>query len=423
MSLRSASVAAAGQTALKFGAGLGLLKILALSLGPSGLASFGQVQSSFILLSGIAALFGSNGLTSLIASSAGDARRQAKIVGTSLVLTAAVIASTCLALPVLNLFFGARLFGVQLPAWLVALIGLGIVTQATSLMLIAIFTGHGAMKAYGILTSIGPVTLLLLSLVLAPLAGLEGAAASLALSAVITSLMTIEVSRRKLGIDWRSLGWDTHLACIFLRFAALGLVSLIATPLSQIVIRQMLSHRMSIDVAGTWHAAMRLSEALLAPIVTLLTIYLLPRQAAADAATAHRTAWRTAFCLLPVTIASAALLLAMRHQIVLMLFSSQFLGMTHYLNIQLAGDIVRVTGWVFAYTLLSRGFALRLAALEALHAVLWPLSTAWWAGTGDVAAASKGYLLSNLVYMILVASLARLALDKSNHTAVEAQPS
>ena len=99
-----------------------------------------------------------------------------------------------------------------------------------------------------------------------------------------------------------------------------------------------------------------------------------------------------------------------RHAIVLTLFSEKFLGMTSFLQIQLAGDVVRVMGWVFAYTLIARGLALRLALLEALNAVLWPLCCHWWVLRGDVAAASKSYLVVNTIYLALAATLLQLSL-------------
>ncbi|MGN6527465.1 MAG: hypothetical protein ACTHL8_13845 [Burkholderiaceae bacterium] len=410
MSFRSATIAAASQTALKFGAGLGLLKILAVYLGPAGMATFGQVQSSFVLAAGVSAVFASNGLTSLLAAGKRHAEPEAAIIGTSLASTGVVALACALALPALNAAFGERLFGQPLPLWLIALISLGLLFQTANACITAVFTARGAMKTYGALTSVAPVMLLCFSAGLAPIAGFRGAAVSIGLSAIVAGAVALETGRRRLALPWRHLRLDRRVMLALARFGAFALVSLIAMPLSQIVLRDMLTTHLSADAAGTWHAAMRLSEASLAPVVTLFTIYLLPRQAAASPEVARETAWRVAGRVLPLAVAVATAMFIARRPIVVTLFSAKFLGMASFLQIQFAGDVVRVLSWVFAYTLIARGLALRLAALEAVNAMLWPLCCHWWVLQGDVAAASKSYLLVNTIYLALTAGLLHFSL-------------
>lgn len=336
---------------------LGLNKLLAVYVGPGGYAVVGQFQNAVTMILSFASGAISNGVVKYTAEYGDNPGAQQKIwAGAGRIsLICSVVAALLIAalhrqLAVL-LLQDAQYANVFL--WLAG----GLVLFVLNSLLLAILNGKKAVASYVTANVATSLVTLLATWLLAAAWGLYGALVALAINQSIVAFITLAMCLRG---GWFSFGSlfatpEREVLKKLASFALMAIVSAVAVPLSQVLVRDHLVQAFGWQQAGYWQAVTRISDIYLMLITMTLTVYYLPRLAEIKQAAELKKEIRRVYrFVLPFTILGAVLVYLLREVMLWLVFTEQFRPMLDLLAWQLVGDVIKIGSWVLGFVMLGR---------------------------------------------------------------------
>ncbi|WP_305373328.1 O-antigen translocase [Photobacterium leiognathi] len=139
-------------------------------------------------------------------------------------------------------------------------------------------------------------------------------------------------------------------------FIFMGLVSAILTPISLMLIRNIIAGNLSWEDVGLWQATWKISEAYLSVISMSLTTYFIPKLTSFNSKKEIKEEIKNALKLiLPICIILCLIIYIFRDLIVITLFSKEFYQARELFSFQLVGDVLKVISWFFICLLIAKG--------------------------------------------------------------------
>ncbi len=335
---------------------LGLNKVLAHAVGPSGYAVIGQFQNFVSMLTTFASGAVNTGVTKYTAEYSDNEVRQRMVWR-----TAGSIAIWCTGLCSVSVLILHR----QLALWLLddpqfggvfIWLGFTMVLLALNSLLLAILNGKKEVNRYVTVTITGSLVGLLVTGSLALLGGLYGALVALAINQSIVVVVTMALCYKapwfRLKDLWGAI--DPQVARNLGKYTLMALTSAAVVPVSQILIRNHLVEDFGWEAAGHWQAVTKISELYLMLFVSTLSLYYLPRLAEIKAARELKAEILSTYrIVLPATFLGAAGIYLLRDYITLTLFAPSFLPMRDLFLWQVMGDIMKIGSWILAYVMIG----------------------------------------------------------------------
>jgi enterobacterial common antigen flippase len=371
MKFLHASLMLGFSTAVRTGANLLVVKLIAHYLGTDGMGYLGQFMSVVALMSALAGGGISMGITKYVAQQ--GARQEAAIPYIRAAF--AIWASTSAAFFVL-IAANARLLSQLLfdspdhygVFWGVA--GCQALIGAYN-VLTAVVNGKHNVAGLAAVNTLSAIAGAAITSVLILTAGLTGAMWGLML-APCTGLVFVGwvvwknsylrgpwQGQRAQAVHYRDL----------LAFASMLVVSVSTMPVAQIVLRKWQGDALGWDQVGIWQGLVKLSDAYLQFVMIVLANHYFPRLSrSADHRTLHAefktTLIACAAGLVPVTLC----IWLLREPVIRLLFSSQFLPMQELLWPQLLGDVFRTLAYVASYVAVAKAKTSLYVAAEIYQA-------------------------------------------------------
>nr|CAD6596180.1 O-antigen translocase [Rhizobium sp. Khangiran2] len=407
MTLLKTSILNAIAVGIRILSAMVLNKILAIYVGPAGYAVIGQFQSLVAMLTTFASGAVNTGVTKRTAQYFDDEARQIatwRTAGTICIL-GGVLAGTfviVLSVPLSAMVLGdGALWDVFL--WL----GFSLVLVALNGLLLAIVNGKKQIGLFVLINIAGSVVGLALISVLTARFGLRGALIALPLSQAVVFFVSAALCLRQ---PWLSPSMlygriDSESLRELLKFTAMALTSAVVVPLTQIFIRHHLTKEFGSTSAGFWEALMRISSLYLTVITVPLSVYFMPRLAEIrDASEMKREILHAFRLLVPLTVFGASAIYVLRDFIIAVLFTEEFAPMGNLFGWQMAGDVVKICGWLLGYVLLARGLARPFIITEIVFGAVWYLLVVVTTAIFNVKGAPIAYFLTYCAYFIVLSA-------------------
>lgn len=336
---------------------LGLNKILAVYVGPSGYAALGQFQNAVQMITTLASGAINTGVTKYTAEYHEDEARQRAVWQTA--GTIALVGSVLLS--VLVFVFRADLAG-----WFLSDVSLApvfgwfaatLVLFVFNTLLLAILNGKKDVRRYVVASIVGSVFALLVTGVMVVQWGLMGALVGFAVYQSLAFFVTLALCVRT---PWFQLShlvgrMDKAVAKNLAKYTAMALTSAATVPLSHIFIRDHLGQTLGWEAAGYWEAMWRLSAAYLMLVSSTLSVYYLPRLSELKTSAEIRNEILAGYRLiLPVVVVCALVVYGLRQFIIESLFSAAFMPMEALFFWQLLGDVLKIASWVMGFVLTAK---------------------------------------------------------------------
>lgn len=392
-------------TAVRLGCGLLVNKLLAVYVGPAGLAVVGQFQSLMAVVGAASGAVFSAGVTKLTAEHAADPPRQAAVWRSALSLGLCGAALCALVLLVLGDTIAQWLLGDPALAPAMLALAAAALLLALNAVLLSALAGLKRFRAHvaaNVLTSVLGVAA---AAWLLPRHGLLGGLVALVLAQAAAGLSAAAAFARVQRPRWRALiGRPDPATARSLRgYALMAATTALTVPLSMLAIREGLSQAGGAALAGHWQAMWKLSETHLLLLTTTLSLYFLPRFAEirsgrelrAEVARGHRF-------VLPLVAATAGAIYLLREPLTLALFTPEFLPLVQALGLQLIGDVLKIGSWVPAYTMISHARSRLYIGTEIGFALLVTLACIAGAWRWGLPGAAAGYALTYALYWALL---------------------
>lgn len=357
MSLAKASVWTAASTLVKIAAGLLVVKLLAVSFGPSGVGQAGNFRQLVTVLGVLAGAGIFNGVTKLVAEhhASPDALRRvlgtasAMVLGFSTLLAAIFLLA---AQPISVALFGHDDY--QGLVWLVALVQMGIAWANLALAIVKGFRDASG-NAFALISGsiIGVAAYYLCYRV----GGYEGALLGLALvpALVVIPAMAVLMKRGRVPLGFLKPSWNGELAGHLGKFTVMALITAVTMPVAYVMMRNQLAAHYSWDDVGIWQGVSSISDAYLQFITASFTVYLLPTLSRLkEKADISRELIKSLRFVLPAVAAASFAVWLLRDVAIWLLFSEKFTAMRDLFAWQLVGDVLKVGAYVFGYLVIAK---------------------------------------------------------------------
>ncbi len=321
------------QTGLKILSGLIMNKIIAVYLGPAGLALLGQFQN-FIT---VVFTFSNGSIQTGIVKYTADYNVTDQILLKKMMKNALFLSVVFSVVSSLIIFIWAPRFSVELMytvkySYIFYFLGFSIVFYSLNLYALSIFNGLGEIRLYTLLNIILSVITLFISIFLTMQFGLAGSLVALVsvqfMSVGITILFTYKKYKFIYNFYniWKNI--DYTILRNLLSYSAASLSSGIMVSISAIYIRSIVQKEFSLDFAGDWEAASRIGLYYNLIFMTSFVIHYLPKLSASKNKEETRNYLVEAFrFFLPFMILSVMGMFFFREFIIRVLFSEVFIPM------------------------------------------------------------------------------------------------
>lgn len=390
---------------VRIGTGLILNKILAIFVGPSGYAVIGQFQN-FVNIGTTFSTGGiSAGVTKYTAEHADDKKTQIIFWRTAVMfgtMCAAIIGCAVILFraPLATYFLKDSQYS-DVVAWF----GVLVMFLVWNGLLLAILNGLKQLRIYIAVNIGGALIGLVLTVVLVYIWGIKGCLIAIVFSQAVVFLVTVAACHR---LAWFSLSnffgaYDKTAGRKLASFAVMALVSAVAVPGSQILIRDHLGAQFGWQVAGYWQAMTRISDLYLLVITTTLSYYYLPRLAEIKtAAELRREVWSAYKVLLPLAMLLALPIYVMRGFITKLLFSEAFSPMQALFFWQLIGDVLKIGSWLLAFLMLAKAMTKQYVITEVIFSISLFLLTVFFTRMMGIEGAVFAFAVNYFIYWIAV---------------------
>lgn len=380
--------------------GLITTKVMALQIGPGGVALLGQFSNFHGLLCALTTCTTSQGL---IRHSAQDpvgsnAFASAMSTGLKMTLSAAALVG------VVTMLFSQTLADRLLHSpdyWpYLTLAGLTLVFHGASVVVFTILIGQQDTGTYTRIMIAQGLVSSAFSIAGALLAGLKGVFAGMALSVPLALVMGLWMVRHKPWCQQQNFAspYSSAIAKGFLGFGIMSVATAVSTPVALIFVRDLLIGATNLETAGHWQATWRISEIYLGLLVTTIGLYLIPKLSAAKNDKALYVVELKRVLLLVVALCTfvSVTLIFGGHWIVRLLYSAAFDPMQALFPLQLAGDFFKALCMVLNTVLIACVQVRQQIFGEVFFATLFVLAAYLWVDIAGVSGIQLAYLGSQL---------------------------
>jgi PST family polysaccharide transporter len=194
-----------------------------------------------------------------------------------------------------------------------------------------------------------------------------------------------------------------HRSKTLLLFSLITISSILINNVTLISIRGSLSNLALDNYAGYWQGVWNLSQVALSFITLSLSTYLLPSLSSATSCTEiNRDVKKTLFIVVPFSIFIGLFCFLFKEQIVLLVFTKEFLPMTDLFLWQFIGNVIKTVSWVFGFVLISKGLVGYTIASELILSVFFVYACNYLIGIGYPDPATLAYFLSACGHLLMM---------------------
>jgi polysaccharide transporter, PST family len=357
MTLIKTSALTAISTIIKVITAFIINKVLAIYVGPSGLAVIGQLQN----FSSIAMTFANgaitNGVVKYTAEHREDLEQKSRFFSTAIVITLGCSLFVGILLNLFSSYLSTLILKSDEYSSVFIIFGFSIVLFALNTLMMSILNGQKEIKKYvtvnivSSLFSLGFTSFLIMSF------GLIGALYALVLNQSVIFFVTLvfvlkaswfKLEYFKQGIDKKSL---VKLG----KYSTMALASVLAVPISHLIIREYIGQNISWNDAGYWQGIWYISSMYMMIVTTSLSVYYLPRLSEIkDNSELKREILNGYKIILPIVSVLALGIYTFRELVIEIAFTEKFMPMLELFKWQLVGDVIKISSWILSYIMLAK---------------------------------------------------------------------
>lgn len=340
-------------------AGFAVAKIVAIYTGPAGMAMLGQVQNMVVAFNGIVNAPSGNCIVRYTAENHHQGFYKCSEWWRAslhwILLFISIISPVTI---FLSKTISQILFETSDYSWIVIVSTIMLPFVAFGNLIIAITNGQQQYRRFvtlGFISVFVSSCLMICFIIYNNLHGaLLAAAMQGGLIGIVVVFLTIGQPWLKIKFWWGKT--DLKKYRLVGGYILMAITSALLVPISLVIIRNIIVSELGWSSAGAWQAVWKISETYLSVLTMALSTYFLPKLSSLNKAEDIRNEInKTAKVVVPIAVCMALSIYFSRDIIIKLLFTPEFNSSRDLFFLQLIGDIIKITSWLYAYPLLSRG--------------------------------------------------------------------
>jgi|SaaInl8_200m_RNA_FD_contig_111_169589_length_9493_multi_4_in_0_out_0_6 polysaccharide transporter, PST family len=348
-------------------------KVLAMYVGPSGLAVVGQLRNFTSIINTFANGAMTSGIVKYTAEYQSIEEKQ-KIFSTSIIVSI----SCSLIISILLFGFSNYLSEIILKdsqyASVFIVFGITIVLFALNSVLMSILNGQKEIKKYVLVNIVSSIFSLFFTSFLIMQLNLLGALYALVVNQSVVFFVTLlfVIKSSWFKFEYFKQGVDKESLIKLSKYTLMAITSALTVPVSHLIIRNYIGETLSWDDAGYWQGIWYISTMYLLVVTTSLSVYYLPRLSEINSNKELKQEILNGYkVILPIVITMAFGIYIFREFVVYIAFTEKFLPMLELFKWQLIGDVIKISSWLLGYIMLAKAMTKLFIYTEIIFSILF----------------------------------------------------
>lgn len=391
---------------LKIGIGLITSKLLAVFVGPGGMALVGNLRNFLTSLESISTLGFQNGIIKYTAENEKNENQLKRIIATVFISLLCIAIILSCVLYFFAAFWNKEIFGNNFDYAIVfKVLALALPWYAISVFMLSIINGLGQFKKVIWINIIGNAIGLLVSIIMVLQYKTLGALLSLVISPALMFFVTFYFINKEINFfkTIRLHQFDFQIIKNLSSYSLMALVSSVLGPLVFLVIRKNIIETVGLEQAGFWETIIRISSYYMLFVTTILSVYFLPKLAVAkNNLETKKVFWSFYQTILPLFIAGLVVVYFLRFFIVNLLFTNAFLPVTTLFFWQLTGDVLKVASLILGYQFFAKKLTAAFIISELFSLSVLYFSSLYFINEFGIQGIVMAQAFDNFVYLLVL---------------------
>ena len=391
---------------LKIGIGLITSKVIAIFIGPSGMALVGNLRNFMTSIESVATLGFQNGIVKYIVNNKDNEIELRKVISTVFLSLLTVSLVLSLGLATFSVYWSDVVFGINFEySDIFLILALALPWYIVTILLLAIINGLGKFRNVIFSNIIGNLIGLLFSVIVVWHYKTFGALLAIIIPPALLFFVAFYYINKDLHfintISFRL--FDFQILKNLSSYSLMALVSSVFGPLVFLSIRHSIIRHLGIESAGYWEAMNRISSYYLMFISSILTLYFFPRLAFAETKKATRNIfWSYYKTILPIFTFGLLLIYFFRYIIVKLLFTDAFLPVATLFFWQLIGDTLKAASLILGYQFFAKKLTIAFIITELISLSVMFFSCNYLIGVYQIGGVVMAHTITYFIYLIVL---------------------
>ncbi|NMH88014.1 O-antigen translocase [Flavivirga algicola] len=337
--------------------GFFLSKAIAYFLFPQGMALTGNLRSFLVSCQGISVSGIQSGLIKYTAESKNNSVILKKIISTSFFLVIAFTIIASLALISFSNYFSVWVFGIREYAYAIKILAYAIPLYTINTFILSIINGLGKYKSIILINTIGYILNIIVVVLLLYLYNLEGAiVAIIAMPSVLIFITFFWIKEIKMIFTSISISnFSKKYLGGLSSFIIMAIFTALTIPVVHVLVKNYIIDNVGLKEAGYWEAMIKISQYYLMFIMSLFSLYLLPKLSQNQTDKGFKSLVMQFYkAILPFVVLGFIVIYFFRYWIVRITLTQEFLPVQELFLWQLIGDFFKIVSFAIAYQMQAK---------------------------------------------------------------------
>ena len=239
---------------------------------------------------------------------------------------------------------------------------------------------------------------------------IEGVLIAIAITPIIQFFVLVFIFGKTLNeyMKFSKLSFRFPMLKVLLGFTLISFTATVCSNFVEINFRNLISDKISENEAGIWTAMSSISKIYMQFLITIFSIYILPKYAKIHFSYAFKKEIKNIYkTLLPLVIIGMLIVYFSREILILLIYNYDFLGMKVLFKWQLLADLVRFIANILSFKFLAKNQVKYFVTTQLIGLVTYCICGHLLINHFFVEGLVIALLLSNIIYFILVLYIMR----------------
>ena len=246
---------------------------------------------------------------------------------------------------------------------------------------------------------------------------IEGVLITIAITPIIQFFVLVFIFGKTLNeyMKFSKLSFRFPMLKVLLGFTLISFTATVCSNFVEINFRNLISDKISENEAGIWTAMSSISKIYMQFLITIFSIYILPKYAKIHFSYAFKKEIKNIYkTLLPLVIIGMLIVYFSREILILLIYNDDFLGMKVLFKWQLLADLVRFIANILSFKFLAKNQVKYFVTTQLIGLVTYCICGHLLINHFFVEGLVIALLISNIIYFILVLYIMRYDLFGKN---------
>ncbi len=404
MTLIKTSVLTAISTVITVISAFVVNKVLAVYVGPSGLALVGQLKDFVTMITTFSNGAISQGIVKYTAEYETIEEKQ-KVFSTSIIISLVCSTIISILLFIFNEYLSVRILKDIQYGSVFIVFGLTIFLFALNAILMSILNGQKEIKKYVLANIANSLVALFVTSILIFQLNIIGALYALVINQSVVFFITLLfiIKNSWFKIIYFRQGIDKETLVKLAKFSLMAITSAICVPISHIIIRNYIGENLGWDSAGYWQGIWYISSIYLMLITTSLSVYYLPKLSSIkDKIELKKEILNGYKVIIPIVVVFACIIFLIKEYVIIIAFDEKFMPMLELFKWQLIGDVIKIAAWLLSYLMLAKAMTKSFIFTEIIFSTTFVVFSILMIDSFGLIGMTYSFVINYILYLLTI---------------------